>query len=54
LRPYRCTWYFCTPLLDHIQKKSVRKYRRLLDLLQRITQKRLEMLNEFAQMAEKS
>lgn len=53
LRPYRCTWYFCTPLLDHIQKKSVRKYRRLLDLLQRITQKRLEMLDEFAHGVEK-
>jgi len=54
LRPYRCTWYFCTPLLEHIQKKSVRKYRRLMDLLKLITQKRTEMLDEFTLTAKKS
>ena len=50
LRPYRCTWYFCTPLLDHIRCGPPALYRRFIDSLQLLTQKRQEMLNTFVEV----
>ena len=35
-RPYRCTWYFCEPLLEHMQKGGSRKYRRMIEALERL------------------
>ena len=32
-RPYRCTWYFCEPLLEHMQMGRARKYRRVVETL---------------------
>jgi hypothetical protein len=46
-RPYRCTWFFCAPLLDHISEQSrLSEYRTFLRLLQEITGKRTTMMNE--------
>ena len=48
LRPYRCTWFFCTPLLDHIIKTSdPLAYRRFIRTLRAITEKRTRMLDDF-------
>lgn len=47
-RPYRCTWFFCTPLLDHIIRTTVpRDYRRFMRTLQSITDKRTRMIDDF-------
>lgn len=53
LRPYRCTWYFCTPLLEHMQEASAPDYRRFIASLQQLTRKREEMLNEFIEIVDK-
>ena len=29
-RPFRCTWYFCGPLLDSMRRGNGREYRRLV------------------------
>jgi hypothetical protein len=39
LRPYRCTWYFCTPLLEHMQEASAPDYRKFIASLEQITKK---------------
>lgn len=44
LRPYRCTWFFCSELLEAMQTHSPRHYRRIVDLLNRIKQLRTELL----------
>lgn len=36
LRPWRCTWYFCDPLLDAMQKGPRKKMRRISSLIQQI------------------
>ena len=49
LRPYRCNWYFCSPLLAHITAhNSNRHYRLFIKLLQEITEKRLQMMEEYS------
>lgn len=49
LRPYRCNWYFCSPLLSHIiALNSNRHYRLFIKLLKTITDKRQKMLEEYA------
>jgi len=54
-RPYRCTWFFCTPLLDHIIKTSdPSAYRRFLSTLQTITEKRTRMIDDFEKMQRES
>jgi hypothetical protein len=50
LRPYRCNWFFCTPLLEHIQNIPAPEYRRFSDSLKQLTQKREELLNELAKI----
>jgi hypothetical protein len=47
LRPYRCNWYFCSPLLEHIQERSSRHYRQFIALLQDITCRRQRLIREF-------
>ena len=48
LRPYRCNWYFCSPLLAHIAAhNSNRHYRLFINLLQKITEKRQKMMEEY-------
>jgi hypothetical protein len=51
LRPYRCNWYFCSPLLENIQSRPARDYRAFIGLLRKITEKRELMLEEFTRMA---
>jgi len=47
-RPYRCTWFFCTPLLDYaIEKSGPSGYRNMMELFQRITEKRMSMIHDF-------
>jgi hypothetical protein len=50
LRPYRCNWYFCSPLLEHIQQRSSRYYSRFIYLLQDITGRRQKLIREFASL----
>ncbi len=51
-RPYRCTWYFCSPLLREIEKGPAREYRKFLGLLCEITEKRTFLLREFQSTCE--
>lgn len=48
LRPYRCTWYFCTPLLEHIQEVPAREYRCFVGALCRMTEERRELEAAFS------
>ncbi len=48
LRPHRCNWYFCTPLLDHISEVPGREYRIFVAMLAGLTERRAGMLQEFA------
>lgn len=48
-RPYRCTWYFCSPLLEQIETNSVRGYRDFIRLLGQITREREAFLTGFAE-----
>lgn len=36
LRPWRCTWYFCDPLLEAMQRGPQRKSRKISNLIQKI------------------
>jgi hypothetical protein len=48
LRPYRCTWFFCATLLDHIQEHTPTSlYREFITLLRSISEKRQEMIEEY-------
>jgi len=54
-RPYRCTWFFCTPLLDHIIRTTAPPdYRRFMRTLQSITEKRTRMIDDFEKVQRKS
>jgi len=49
LRPYRCNWYFCSPLLARIvEQNSNRHYRLFINLLEKVTERRQRMLEEYA------
>jgi hypothetical protein len=48
LRPHRCNWYFCGPLLEHMQTAPVRQYRRFIADLRDINEKREGVINAFA------
>lgn len=55
IRPYRCNWYFCGSLLDHIMEhNSNRHYRSFISLLQQITVKRLTLVEEYASVVNKA
>ncbi|MFA5353820.1 MAG: hypothetical protein WC291_06290 [Thermodesulfovibrionales bacterium] len=47
VRPFRCNWYFCTPLLNHMDSGSARKYREFTRRFTKIQEKRKEMLGQF-------
>jgi hypothetical protein len=47
LRPHRCNWYFCEPLLKHIQTVSARQYRGFIANLRDINEKREGLVNAF-------
>lgn len=47
-RPYRCTWFFCSALLDQImQRTSATDYRKFMELLLNITTNRTTMMSDF-------
>jgi hypothetical protein len=46
LRPFRCNWYFCTPLLEHMSGGPQRPYRRFMALFGGLVTLRGEMLDE--------
>lgn len=35
-RPYRCTWYFCEPLLERMRQDDSRRYRKVLEALEQL------------------
>lgn len=47
LRPFRCNWYFCNPLLAHIENGPARPYREFIALFHDVIALRKEMLDEF-------
>ncbi len=51
LRPYRCTWYFCTPLLEYIRNTPVRQYRVFISCLEQISREREVLLTAFIGIA---
>ncbi len=47
-RPYRCTWFFCSPLLEVIEERMpLAEYRSFMKMLRRITELRTEMIRYF-------
>jgi len=47
VRPFRCNWYFCEPLLRHIENGPARPYREFINIFHEIIDIRSEMLKEF-------
>jgi len=47
LRPYRCTWFFCSPLMEHIMSEPAPAYRRFCNLMSRMTEKRRSLIETF-------
>ncbi len=43
LRPFRCTWWFCKPLLNALNEGPPRKMRRLSGLLQEMSDLYIEL-----------
>ncbi len=43
-RPFRCTWYFCAPLLESMRAGNARDYRRFVDALDRLVKLRERLL----------
>jgi hypothetical protein len=53
LRPHRCNSYFCTSLLDDMEKGEAKEYRRFVKLMKELTDTRMAMLRAFAVTAER-
>ncbi|NPA94873.1 MAG: hypothetical protein GXO58_05540 [Thermodesulfobacteria bacterium] len=49
-RPYRCTWYFCDPLLVQLEIGPARDYRNFIKDLQELSRARGELLENFYQI----
>ena len=49
-RPYRCTWYFCEPLLLQIELDTARKYREFIRNYQYMGHARAELINTFHEL----
>ncbi len=46
-RPFRCNWYFCEPLLRHMEEGPAKPYREFINIFHEIIEIRREMLNDF-------
>ncbi|MBI5634192.1 MAG: hypothetical protein HZA15_12030 [Nitrospirae bacterium] len=47
-RPYRCTWFFCSPLLEVIgEQMPLSDHRNFIEMLRKITELRTEMIRNF-------
>ncbi len=49
LRPHRCNSYFCTPLLEHMECGDAREYRKAVQLMRKLTDTRMAMLQSYAE-----
>ncbi len=47
IRPYRCTWYFCDPLLTQIEIGPTAHYNQFIKLVQQLADARGQMLTLF-------
>jgi len=47
IRPFRCNWYFCNPLLEYMEKGPQRQYREFINRFHEIIELRAEMIKEF-------
>jgi hypothetical protein len=50
VRPSGCNWYFCSPLLDHMEKMP--GYQEFDDSLREVAELWMEMMEEFAKIPE--
>lgn len=50
LRPSACTWYFCDPLLHHMEAQP--GYRAFDDIFRNVAESWIEMVDEFRRMRE--
>ncbi len=46
-RPFRCNWYFCNALIEHMEEEPARPYREFISAFQRVVELRGKMLKEF-------
>ena len=46
-RPYRCTWYFCDPILVQLDLSPAKTYRKFISELQSLSGARGELLRNF-------
>jgi hypothetical protein len=53
LRPHRCNWFFCSPLLDHIQASPAREYRAFIAGLEEVNRKRERLITAFGEIIRK-
>ncbi len=53
-RPYRCTWYFCDPLLVQLELGPAKKYRKFISDLQNLSRARGDIMRIFYPIWEKS
>lgn len=44
-RPYRCTWYFCEPLLERMREDDSRRYRQAMEALERVSSLRGHLID---------
>lgn len=49
-RPYRCTWYFCEPLLLQIELDTAKKYREFIQDVQYLAHARAELMSTFHEL----
>lgn len=54
LRPHRCNWYFCAPLLEDIQTVPPQAYRAFIAGLREINEKRETLLTIFCDVLKKT
>ncbi|MBF0488398.1 MAG: hypothetical protein HQK98_09580 [Nitrospirae bacterium] len=47
VRPFRCNWFFCIPIIEHMENGGKRAYRGFSRLFQEIIRLRKDMLDEF-------
>ena len=53
LRPHRCNWFFCAPLLDRIQSLPAREYRAFIAGLEEINRRRERLIAAFGDIMRK-
>lgn len=47
LRPFRCNWYFCTPLLKSMENGPAKPYRQFIKEFQRVIELKKIVVNAF-------